>query len=133
MCDKYEPSKFLSIAKCKCPQCQSGKMFNYPAWNLKKFMDMDANCKVCGLKYEIEPGFFWGAMYVSYAITTGMMLVLGGFILWISNGNADFWDYIIPIVGSMLLSSPLTYRYARVLMLQFFSPIRFNPDLAKKD
>lgn len=60
MCDQYEPKRWLAVAKGKCPQCQSGKMFNYPAYNLKKFMDMDATCKVCGLTYEIEPGFFLG-------------------------------------------------------------------------
>ncbi len=132
MCNKYEPSKALAIAKCKCPQCQSGKMFNYPFWNLNKFTEMDANCKVCDLKYEIEPGFFWGAMYVSYFLTVGLMLVLGGFILWVSNGNADFWDYVIPIISSLILISPLTYRFARVLMIYFFSPISFNPDLVNK-
>jgi uncharacterized protein (DUF983 family) len=132
MCDKYEASKGLAIIKSKCPQCQSGKMFNYPFYNLKKFMEMDTNCKVCGLKYEVEPGFFWGAMYVSYALTVGLMLVIGGFTLWVSNGKAGFYAYIIPIVSALLLSSPLTYRYARVLMIYFFSPIRFNPDLAKK-
>lgn len=132
MCDKYEASKGLAIIKSKCPQCQSGKMFNYPFYNLKKFMEMDTNCKVCGLKYEVEPGFFWGAMYVSYALTVGLMLVIGGFTLWISNGKAGFYAYIIPIVSALLLSSPLTFRYARVLMIYFFSPIRFNPDLAKK-
>jgi uncharacterized protein (DUF983 family) len=132
MCDKYEASKGLAIIKSKCPQCQSGKMFNYPFYNLKKFMEMDTNCKVCGLKYEVEPGFFWGAMYVSYALTVGLMLVIGGFTLWVSNGKAGFYAYIIPIVSALLLSSPLTFRYARVLMIYFFSPIRFNPDLAKK-
>jgi uncharacterized protein (DUF983 family) len=132
MCDKYEASKGLAIIKSKCPQCQSGKMFNYPFYNLKKFMEMETNCKVCGLKYEVEPGFFWGAMYVSYALTVGLMLVIGGFTLWVSNGKAGFYAYIIPIVSALLLSSPLTYRYARVLMIYFFSPIRFNPDLAKK-
>ena len=132
MCDKYEASKGLAIIKSKCPQCQSGKMFNYPFYNLKKFMEMDTNCKVCGLKYEVELGFFWGAMYVSYALTVGLMLVIGGLILFLSGGEAGFYTYIIPIVSALILSSPLTFRYARVLMLYFFSPIRFNPDLAKK-
>jgi uncharacterized protein (DUF983 family) len=132
MCDKYEASKGLAIIKSKCPQCQSGKMFNYPFYNLKKFMEMDTHCKVCGLKYEVELGFFWGAMYVSYALTVGLMLVIGGLILFLSGGEAGFYTYIIPIVSALILSSPLTFRYARVLMLYFFSPIRFNPDLAKK-
>lgn len=132
MCDKYEASKALAIAKAKCPQCQSGKMFNYPFYNIKKFMEMDTNCKVCGLKYEVELGFFWGAMYVSYAITVGLMLVIGGLILLLSGGKAGFYTYIIPIVSALILSSPLTFRYARVIMIYFFSPIRFNPNLAKK-
>lgn len=132
MCDSYEPSRILAIAKSKCPQCQSGKLFNYPFYNLKKFMEMDSHCKVCGLKYEVEPGFFWGAMYVSYALTVGLMLVLGGLIFFFSGGKAGFWTYTLPIVGSLVASSPITFRYARVLMLYLFSPVRFNPDLAKK-
>ena len=93
---------------------------------------MHEDCSNCGLHYEREPGFFQGAMYVSYALTVGLMLVLGGFIFWISAGKASFWGYTIPIVSSLILSSPLTFRYARVLMLYLFSPVRFNPDLAKK-
>ena len=30
------------------------------------------NCSHCNLKYEIEPGFFYGAMYVSYALAIGL-------------------------------------------------------------
>jgi uncharacterized protein (DUF983 family) len=122
----------MAIGKGKCPQCQSGKMFNYPFYKLNKFMEMDTHCKVCGLKYEVEPGFFWGAMYVSYALTVGLMIVLGGFILWVSNGQADFWDYVIPIVSALIIGSPITYRHARVLMLHLFSPVRFNPEMAKR-
>ncbi|OYU95086.1 MAG: DUF983 domain-containing protein [Bacteroidetes bacterium B1(2017)] len=132
MCDKYEPSKGLAILKCKCPQCQSGKLFNFPFYNLNKFTEMDATCKVCGLKYEVEPGFFWGAMYVSYTLTVGIMLILGGLILWLSNGEAGFYGYTIPIISCMILTAPLTYRYSRVLMVYFFSPFRFNPDMANK-
>ncbi|MBC7384320.1 MAG: DUF983 domain-containing protein [Bacteroidia bacterium] len=93
---------------------------------------METHCPVCDLQFEIEPGFFWGAMYVSYALTVGMMLGIGGAILIISQGQAGFWTYIIPIVGTMVLSSPLTYRFARILLLYFFSPIKFKPELANK-
>ena len=132
MCDKYEPSKTLALIKGKCPQCQSGKLFTHGAYNLSKFMEMKSHCPVCNLQFEVEPGFFWGAMYVSYALTVGMMLVIGGAILLISSGNAGFWTYIIPIVGTMVISSPLTYRYARLLMVYFFSPFKFKIELANK-
>jgi uncharacterized protein (DUF983 family) len=132
MSEKYVPSKTLAVLKCKCPQCQSGDMFVYPTHNLKRFYDMYRSCSVCGLEYEIEPGFFWGAMYVSYALTVIMMLGIGGSVLFLSNGKADFWTYIIPIISVVLLSSPYTYRLSRVLMLHFLSPIRFDINLIKK-
>lgn len=132
MSEKYVPSKTLAVLKCKCPQCQSGDMFVYPTHNLKRFYDMYRSCSVCGLEYEIEPGFFWGAMYVSYALTVGMMLVVGAIVFFATNHGADFWTYIIPIISVVLLTSPYTYRLSRVLMLHFLSPIRFNSKLIKK-
>src|ERR1043166_3971115 len=112
MCDTYEPNRFASLVKCKCPRCQSGKMFIYPGYNLNKFTRMFDDCPVCGFHFEIEPGYFWGAMYVSYAITVAMMIGVGGAILLLSKGTADFWTYIIPIISSFLIASPYTYRYA---------------------
>lgn len=129
MCNKYEPSKGLAVFKAKCPQCQSGKMFKKSALKLNGFTEMFDTCSVCGLTFEVEPGFFWGAMYVSYGITTGMMLVIGVLVYTISSHEARFWGYIIPIFLAMFLSIPFTYRYSRVLMLYFFSPVRFNKDL----
>jgi uncharacterized protein (DUF983 family) len=129
MCNKYEPSKGLAIFKAKCPQCQSGKMFKESAFKLNGFTEMFDTCNVCGLTFEIEPGFFWGAMYVSYGITTGMMLIVGALVFILSNHNAGFWGYIIPIFLAMFSSIPFTYRYSRVLMLYYFSPVSFNKDL----
>lgn len=132
MSNIYESSKTIALIKGKCPQCQSGKVFTHEAYNLSKFMEMETHCPVCDLQFEIEPGFFWGAMYVSYAVSVTMMLLIGGAILIISGGNAGFWTYVIPIVGTMVGSSPLTYRFARLLLLYYFSPIKFNINLAKK-
>ncbi len=129
MCNKYEPSKGLAIFKAKCPQCQSGKMFKKSALKLNGFTEMFDTCSVCGLTFEVEPGFFWGAMYVSYGITTGMMLIVGALVFILSKHNAGFWGYIIPIFLAMFSSIPFTYRYSRVLMLYYFSPVSFNKDL----
>jgi uncharacterized protein (DUF983 family) len=129
MCNNYEPNKGLAVFKAKCPQCQSGKMFKKSVFKLNGFTEMFNTCSVCGLTFEIEPGFFWGSMYVSYGITTGMMLVIGVLVYIISGHEARFWGYIIPIFLAMFSSIPFTYRYSRVLMLYFFSPVRFNKDL----
>lgn len=51
---------WIAAGKCLCPQCRTGKMFKYPAWNWFKAYDMHQDCSVCGLHFEVEPGFFWG-------------------------------------------------------------------------
>ena len=125
MSEIFTEGKALSIIQEKCPRCQTGKMFKYPATNLAKFTDMNEKCSVCNLHFEIEPGFYWGAMYVSYAITTGMMLVLGTLTFLIGN-NPDFWYYIGIICGSVILTAPFIYRFSRVVLLHFISPIRLD-------
>lgn len=92
---------------------------------------MNEQCPVCGLHYEIEPGFFWGAMYVSYAITTGMMLVLGA-LTYLIGSNPDFWIYMIVICGAVITGSPFVFRYSRVLLLYLFSQIRFDKKYFKE-
>jgi uncharacterized protein (DUF983 family) len=91
----------------------------------KKFMQMFPDCPVCGLHFEIEPGFFWGAMYISYGITTAIMIILGLAVLIIGK-DPDFWVYISVIIPAFIIASPFTYRYSRVLMIYLFSPVRFD-------
>lgn len=130
MCDKYTPNKTVSIIEGKCPRCQSGKMFTHKAVS-KKFTEMAPDCPVCGLHFEIEPGFFWGAMYVSYAFTVTIMITLGLAVLFIGN-DPDFWVYIGVIIPAFFIAAPFTYRYSRVLMIHFFSSINFEERFANK-
>jgi len=92
---------------------------------------MKSHCEVCNLNYEIEPGFYWGAMYVSYAITVAIMLIVGAAVYFIGR-NPDSWVYLSCIIASFIIASPFTYRYARVIMLYYFSPVRFDEKLANK-
>lgn len=88
---------------------------------------MHANCSNCGLRYEIEPGFFIGAMYVSYAITVGMMLVTG-FLLYHLAGDPEAWVYITTVVGLFILTLPLIFRTARVIYIYLFSGVDYEPE-----
>jgi uncharacterized protein (DUF983 family) len=130
MCDKLTSNKGMAILQGKCPRCQSGKMFKHNAIGTG-FMEMFTDCPICNLHFEIEPGFFWGAMYVSYAITVAIMLVLGIGTLILLN-DPDFWVYIGIIIPAFIIASPFTYRYSRILMIYLFSPIRFEEKYANK-
>ncbi|MBU6274968.1 MAG: DUF983 domain-containing protein, partial [Bacteroidetes bacterium] len=38
---------------------------------------MHDDCPHCGFHFEIEPGFFWGAMYISYAFSVAVSVIFG--------------------------------------------------------
>lgn len=119
------PSAVAALVSCKCPRCRKGEMFLSPAYNLKRFSDMPANCLHCGFKFEIEPGFFWGAMYISYAFTVAIAVNVS-LILWWYAGNPSIWVYAMANGGLMLALSPLMLRYSRVIMLYLFGSVSFN-------
>ena len=74
-------------------------------------------CEHCNLRYEREPGYFYGAMYASYALSiiivgiTWAILTLLGF---------DFWIVIWTIIPLLILSIPLLFKVARAIWLNVF-------------
>ena len=64
-----------SINKYYCPRCRSFKMFEEP-FDLVKPLAMHKNCGNCGLDFEPEVGYYWGAMVISYAITAVPFLII---------------------------------------------------------
>ena len=45
-------------------------------FNPSKITKLHDNCPSCNLKYMIEPSFFYGAMYVNYAITVALSIII---------------------------------------------------------
>ena len=67
-------SKLYSILNNKCPLCQEGDFFYSHAYDIKQLGKKHLNCPKCDLKYEREPGFFYGSMYISYAIGVAIFI-----------------------------------------------------------
>lgn len=66
---------------------------------------MRERCEHCNQKFEIEPGFFFGAMFTSYILSAFMLF--GSFAIY----HFVFGIEIITSVGLMLLTALLTYVY----------------------
>lgn len=105
-------------------------MFAFSAANIAKFNIMHAECPVCKLRLQPEPGFYQGAMYVSYAFTIAFLVVVSA-VLYYFAGNPSEWVYIGVFIGLMILLIPLNYRYSRILYLYLFGGIKYNPRLSK--
>lgn len=67
----------LNILKKKCPRCQRSDLFNLPL-DFSDPLAMPKNCKVCKQKLEPEPGFYYGAMFISYIFTSFVILAIAG-------------------------------------------------------
>ena len=76
---------------------------------------MNDRCPSCGLVFEREPGYFTGAMVVSYGIGVPLLaiLTLGA---WLLIGLPLPWALLIADV-LFLAFVPLIFRSARVLWI----------------
>jgi len=86
---------------------------------------MYPDCPVCGLHYEVELGFFWGAMYISYGFSVGIILLAGILLFYLAN-DPPVWVYLTVVATFIVAFTPVLFRYARILMLYFFGGIKYN-------
>jgi uncharacterized protein (DUF983 family) len=123
-------TKFQAIVQERCPQCREGKMFQYPLYRVDKFDKMHDNCPTCNLKFEVEPGFWYGAMFVSYGFSIAILGILGVILYWFFN-DPPIMGYIIPITVVSLLSVPFNFRMSRSLFLHLFGFVKYRPNFHK--
>jgi uncharacterized protein (DUF983 family) len=64
----------------KCPRCQEGDLFVQP-FDISKPVNMPEKCPVCQQKFEPEPGFYYGAMFLSYIFSAFFFLGVIGLCL----------------------------------------------------
>lgn len=113
-------TKLYSIIHCKCPKCMEGDLFIHrSAYTLKGMFDMPDRCPVCGQDFQIEPGFYLGAMWVSYPIVIAMIIAFIAFGHWVL-GLHMMASFLFATVILVLLSPPLI-RYSRAAYLNIFA------------
>ena len=121
-----ELSTTEAILKAKCPRCHRGDIFKYPIFH-KGFSETNKVCPHCGLMFEREPGFFLGAMYISYVFSIAILLGTS-FVLYFVFGAPPFWVYLLSILGVTLLFVPFSFRYSRVFYLYALGGVRYQSD-----
>ena len=73
-------SKFYSILEGNVRIVTEEIFLFRPPYNLRKMGDIYESCQLCNRTFNPEPGFYFGAMYVSYAMGVGLLAVV-----WFSN------------------------------------------------
>ncbi|MBF4466870.1 DUF983 domain-containing protein [Flavobacterium sp. LC2016-12] len=122
-------SKLNSILTGSCPKCQNESMYSDKnPLHLTKVLKMNENCSHCGLKYQIEPSFFYGAMYVSYGlnVAVGIAAFIVSFVFF----GASIEKSFLAIVISLIVLFPFVLRLSRNLYINMF--VSYDPKAGKK-
>ncbi len=122
-------SKLNSILTGTCPRCQEESMYvDQNPYHLKDIYSMHEHCSHCGLHYQIEPSFFYGAMYVSYGLTVAIGVAV--FIIAKVVLGLELVTSFIAIIAGLIVLMPITARLARNIYINIF--VHFDKDAAKK-
>ena len=106
-----------------CPQCHEGQFLVSSVYDLKNIGDVRVECDVCQLKYEREPGFFYGAMYVSYGL--GVMLfvtIWASCNLWFPSFGA--WTQIGLVTFFSIALAPYLFALSKIIYANIFIPYK---------
>ncbi len=113
-------SRLYSIFAMKCPRCHEGDVFETHN-PYKKMTAIKETCSHCGLRYEKEMGFFYGAMYVSYMLNIALFVtsVVAYFILLDQYISGTL--LMVIYVSLTVVLMPVYYRLSRTIWLNFFN------------
>lgn len=124
-------SKLKSILTGTCPRCQNESMYlDKNPLHLANVLKMNEDCGHCGLHYQIEPSFFYGAMYVSYGLNVAFGIA--AFIISYVFLNSSIETSFITIIVTLILSGPFVLRWSRNIYINMFISYDKNAGLKKE-
>jgi uncharacterized protein (DUF983 family) len=96
------------VMRLRCPRCGEEPMF-------KNWIQMHPQCKHCDFRYEREPGFFLGSIYVNYGLTAMISTIV---YVWLRFGlEIDNKIIVWPLFAFCILFPVWFFRYARAYWL----------------
>ena len=96
-------------------------------YKLSQLMKMHEKCSNCGTKFKIEPSFFFGAMYVSYAV--GVAIAIAAFVLFYFILGIGRYYSFLAIVLTLAILFPVIVRISRNIWINLF--VDFDEKAAK--
>ncbi len=101
----------------RCPKCRLGGIFRDSIFKIYRLRlpRMNERCPACNFKFMREPGYFLGAMYISYGLGL-LIIILIGTALWLATRWRITTVTIWAVVAFLPLAPGIT-MFARVLWL----------------
>ena len=112
--------KLYSILFLKCPKCHDSDLFiEKRIYKVAGYFDMPEACPKCQQGLSLEPGFYYGAMYVSYATSIAWLTVVYfSLVIFYPEFSLEF--YLITGLLSLIFLSPYLFRLSRSIWINLF-------------
>ncbi len=111
----------------KCPRCREGHLFVQP-FSLKNAFNMQDSCEKCRLNYHPEPGFYFGAMFLSYIITAFAFVIASFFLIYVLGIDVDYALILVFLFAGIFFI--YFYRLGRSVWLTM--NVKYDPEAIKK-
>lgn len=112
-------NKFVEIVTCQCPNCGQSSIYYKKKAGFFNLPIMKEHCDKCNFKLNGEPGYFLGAMFVSYglAVLQGIVTFL---LLKVVLKIESLPIIIAGIMVVIILMSMFNYKLSRVIWMNVF-------------
>lgn len=94
----------------RCPICGEGPLF-------RGTLVMHDHCPVCGVKFEREPGFFLGSIYINYGLTA--LITAIGYPVLMFGWNVPERTLLTGFLIFVVIFPLFIHRWARSLWIGF--------------
>lgn len=122
--------KLYSILFGACPKCHQESMYtNKNPYVISETLKMNDHCSHCKFKYQIEPSFFYGSMYVSYGV--GIAFAVAAFIISNVILELSLMTAFVAIIVTLVAFMPIIMRLSRNIWINLFKS--YDKKWAKKD
>ncbi|MCE3229063.1 MAG: hypothetical protein K0S32_3614 [Bacteroidetes bacterium] len=108
----------LNVWKEKCPHCKNSDVFE----KRKHFFampEMKSHCSSCGYQFDREPGYFIGAMYISYGLAVFQGIVTFLLFALVFPEISTIWR-VIAVIFAITLFSLKNYKLSRIIYIHIF-------------
>ena len=120
--------KLYSILFGYCPKCHQESMYKEKnPYKLRGILDINERCTHCNTKYRMEPSFFYGSMYVSYAV--GIAFAIAAFLTSYNILEFGLLTSFFAIVATLIGFMPIIMRLSRNIWINLF--MSYDKNLAK--
>jgi len=120
-------TKAYSITGFKCPKCHEGDLYKTNILEMKAPFEMKDSCDSCGQIYMIEPGFYWGAMYIAYGLSSGLMLTGSAIGLLLLGWSVN--QTFAVLIALLLVLYVFIFRLARSIWINIY--VHYDKNKAK--